>query len=327
VTGRRIVRYALSAAVSALCVYLAARRVDWVRFASTVMHVRTGRLVGGAVAYVASVVVAGFRWRAVAWPIVALPAVDAVEIVFIGSLGNVLIPRLGDLLRAVLTGRRRGATTGRVLGSLIVERFADVLMLLVLAAGLYSVVDFPVTVRVGIMTLIIAALAALVMTWFAADWLPAFVRRAVGLVSRSFASSLAALLESFSGGVRGSVSSRQLPVTVVLSACVWVLSGLSIILMVGAFDLPVPWFAGLFVMLVINLGGVIPASPGSLGVYHYVVVLALSVWTSDSSAALGFAVVQHAMGLMLMAVCGGIALWRQGLGFNEIAASLATSAA
>jgi len=230
------------------------------------------------------------------------------------------------VMRSVLTARRGGAPTGRVLGSLVVERFADVLMLLVLAVGLSGLVSFPVAIRVGVITFAGVAAVALITVWLAADWLPVIVRRVVGLVSPSFASSLGSVFESFSTGVRSSALSGQLPVTVMLSALAWVLSGISVILTIRAFGLQVPWFAGLFVMLVINLGGVIPASPGALGVYHYLVVLALSLWTSDSSAALGYAVVNHALGLILMALCGVIALWRQGIGLKGLSSSWVTVA-
>ena len=139
----RVLRYAVGGCVSAVCVYLAVRRVEWQRFADSVTHIRIAWLGAGVAANVAAGAIAGLRWRAITRPMSTLSTGDAVEIVFIGSLGNIMVARLGDLMRAVLTARRGSVPAGAVLGVLVVERFADVLMLLVLAAVYQGSSAFP----------------------------------------------------------------------------------------------------------------------------------------------------------------------------------------
>jgi uncharacterized membrane protein YbhN (UPF0104 family) len=85
-----------------------------------------------------------------------------------------------------------------------------------------------------------------------------------------------------------------------------------------AFHLPVPWYAGLFVAVVVNLGGLVPSSPGAIGVYHYLAVLALSPWLHDSGIALGFAIVTHALGLTVVISCGGASLIHQGVSLHAL---------
>jgi uncharacterized membrane protein YbhN (UPF0104 family) len=80
------------------------------------------------------------------------------------------------------------------------------------------------------------------------------------------------------------------------------------------------------VLLVINLGGAIPASPGAIGVYHYLFVLALSVWVSDPSVALGAAVVSHALGVIVTLLLGVIGLARRGIGFGRLSSMLGPAA-
>jgi uncharacterized protein (TIRG00374 family) len=252
---------------------------------------------------------------------------QAVEIVFIGSLGNLLIARAGDLMRAALTSRRRGADISQVLGTLIVERFADVLMLLVLAAGLSLFVNFPTAIRAGVALFTVVALTAVATLWLAPLWLPAPVRRVVGVFSPALAEWAVRLIENVSRGIRSAVRGGQLSATVGLSIAMWFVSALSIVFMMRAFALPVPWIAGLFVMMVVNLGGVIPASPGAIGVYQFLVVLALSLWTRETSSSLGFAVVNHAMSLLTVAVAGIIALMRQGIRLSGLSADWTLSAA
>jgi hypothetical protein len=177
-------------------------------------------------------------------------------------------------------------------------------MLVTLAAGLSWVVRFPPVIRAGINTFTAIAAASLVTAFVASDRLPALAGRVISLVSASLARRVSGMLEHVMSGMRNTGGRASLLGTLLFSVGIWGFAGLATVCNLHAFGLPVPWYAGFFVMLVINLGGVIPSSPGGIGVYHYLAVLALSVWVTDSSAALAFAVVVHAIGLALTTLLG-----------------------
>jgi uncharacterized protein (TIRG00374 family) len=128
----------------------------------------------------------------------------------------------------------------------------------------------------------------------------------------------ARMIESLAHGVRSSARNGQLLRVIAWSIVIWGLSGLAIILTIQALSVPVPWVAGFFILLLINLGGAIPASPGAIGVYHYLFVLALSVWNVDPSAALGAAVVSHALGMLVTFLLGVSALARRGISAGRV---------
>lgn len=279
--------------------------MNWASFVASIKNVSGLWLSVGVVAAVCSYLFSGLRWRYVIAPIVPLTKRDAFDTVMIGNLTNlVAAARAGDLVRAVLVSRRGPAPLGRVLGGLVVERYADVAMLVTLAASLSWAVRFPAAIRAGINVFTVVALASLVAVFVASDRLPALAARVVGVVSASLAQRTSGMLEHVLSGMRSTGSRRSLIGTLLLSAGVWVLAGVATICYLRAFALPVPWYSAFFVMLVVNLGGAIPASPGSIGVYHYLTVLALSVWVPDSSVTLGFAVVAHAIGLALVTLLG-----------------------
>jgi glycosyltransferase 2 family protein len=285
--------------------YLVARRVDWSSFVASIRNVNGLWLIAGVGASIASYVFAGLRWRHIIAPEVALTRRDAFDTVMIGNLANlVATARAGDLVRAVMVSRRGSAPIPRVLGGMVVERYADVAMLVTLAVGLSSVVKFPPAIRAGITVFTAVAVASLVAVFVAADRLPSLVSRVVGWVSPGFARRASSALEHVLSGMRTTGGRGSLAGTLLLSACVWLLTGVATLCNLHAFGLPVPWYAAYFLMLVINLGGIIPASPGSIGVYDYLTVLALSVWVADSSVALGFAIVAHAVGLSLVTLLG-----------------------
>ena len=296
-------------AVSALCVYLVARRVNWPSFVAALAGVQLRWLGASMLALAASYAVSGLRWRHVISREATLTRREAFDVITIGNLANLVAPsRAGDFARAAIVARWKSVPVSRVLGGVLVERYADVVMLIVLAAGLWFAVRFPAAIQAGVLAFAVAGLAAIAAVLFAADRLPVIIGRMVGVIAPSLAPRIEGFLQGLFAGIRSAGHLDLAAGTLGLSAAVWALAAAAMLCNVRAFALPVPWYAALFVMLVVNLGGVIPASPGSIGLYHYLTIVALAVWMSDADRALGFAVVAHATGLAVVMLLGLSAL-------------------
>jgi hypothetical protein len=299
-------------AVSAVCVYLVARRVNWPSFVTALEDVRIGWLGAGMLASAVSVGFSGLRWRHVISREAPLSRREAFDVVAIGNLANLVAPsRAGDLARSALVARWKTVPVSRVLGGVIVERYADVVMLIGLAAALWFAVRFPPAVQAGVLAFAAAGIVAILAVAVAADRLPVIVGRLIRVVAPSLAGRIAEFLRGVFTGIRSAGHLDLFAGTLGLSAAVWAFAGAAMLCDMRAFALPVPWYGALFVLLVVNLGGVIPASPGSIGVYHYLALLALTVWMSDTDRALGFAVVAHASGLAVTTVVGLSSLARR----------------
>ena len=93
----------------------------------------------------------------------------------------------------------------------------------------------------------------------------------------------------------------------------------------NAFQLEIPPAAALLVIAATNLGAVIPSSPGALGIYHFMAVIALSVWRVDTSTAVAFAIGAHAISIALHIVFGISCAWIEGIGVRRLT-SLARTA-
>jgi uncharacterized protein (TIRG00374 family) len=252
-----------------------------------------------------------------------LPLRDTFSYLMIGYLANTVLPlRLGDVARAGLTGRRHGVEAPRVFGSILLERVLDLVVLLVLILALSSAIDVPPTVRAGVALFAggtLAALATLAGLALASGRLAGLAAARPPFVPRAPFERLLGLVVQLAGGLRTLRSGRQLGQALALSGLAWSLAGLGTLCWVRAFHLDAPWYAGLFVLAVINLGGAIPSSPGAIGVYHYLAVLALSVWVTDQDAALAYAVGTHAVNVLLNLLIGWGCLAREGLALGSIA--------
>src|SRR5262249_59055970 len=101
---------------------------------------------------------------------------------------------------------------------------------------------------------------------------------------------LAEWLERFASAMRILYSPTRLSLAVLLTCLGWGTLALSSVLLIQAFQVPAPPAAALLVLVATNLGAVVPSSPGSLGVYHVMAVMALSGWQGATPGAGGVAV-------------------------------------
>ena len=85
-----------------------------------------------------------------------------------------------------------------------------------------------------------------------------------------------------------------------------------------AFGLDLNYAVALLVVGAVNLAGLIPASPGQVGVNEFVVITILTALGIQSGNATAYAVVVHLVYWLPVTVFGLLLLLRQGLGWSDI---------
>jgi uncharacterized membrane protein YbhN (UPF0104 family) len=97
------------------------------------------------------------------------------------------------------------------------------------------------------------------------------------------------------------------------------LGALSFWIVAAAFGLSVNYAAMLLVVGVVNLAGLIPASPGQLGVFEFFTVTALKLVGVNETEAVAYALVVHVIVWLPVTLLGFFYLARRGLGWKAIA--------
>ncbi len=308
-------------ALSLLFLGLALRNVEWAGVWTAWRTARLDMLALGTALLVGSWGVVALRSRTLLSSVPGLRVRDAFAYVTIGFLANTVLPlRLGDLARASLLGRKKNAGISRALGSIAVERLMDVLMLVALTLALMLVLDIPAPIQAGLASLVavaLVALAGLMLVSLNRSRLPRLTAGLARIMPHRLADRLLTLMANFSSGAE--VLHRPLGFLAIvgLSVAVWLAAGMGTWAWVAAFHLQVPWYAGFFVLVMVNLGTAIPSSPGYVGVYHYLAVLALSMWTPDRNAALAYAIGTHALNMLMNVGFGSYHLTREGLSLRD----------
>ena len=265
---------------------------------------------------------AALRWRILLAPAPGLRIRHTFSYIAIGYLANTLLPmRLGELARATLIGRSKRLGVSRALGSIALERTMDLLGLIAVALMMTLVMELPAGVQTTIGTLAAVGVGGLFFLLFLSlhqQHLPRLTGLLAAIMPHRFADRIITLIRNFSYGAGVFRHPARVAAVLLLTLMQVTLAGVATLLWIRAFQLPVPWYGAYVVLVVVNLGSAIPSSPGYIGVYHYLAILALSLWVPDRSAALAYAIGTHALNMLANIGVGAFCLASEDLTLRHL---------
>ncbi|MGM9768622.1 MAG: lysylphosphatidylglycerol synthase transmembrane domain-containing protein [Candidatus Cryptobacteroides sp.] len=331
----QLLKYVLSILVAVILLYFSFRVLKWPDFIEAVRNCRPVWLLVAMLAGVASFFVRALRWRRIVLPVDgSAKVIDTFNAVNISYLVNLALPRVGEFARCGYLARHcRAAGYDRLLGTVVLERLWDILMMfifvLVLALAMWDrfgtffvekmLNPFSARLNLGLggIALILVIVFGLLL-WalyaFREKWKPA-----------------AAVWGFMKGLVQGVLSCFRMEkwwlflfYTLIIWVLYWLMS-LSVLYSVQGMDVAgTSALAGsadnlagavaglaslggtdaLFLMLVGSLSSLVPV-PGGFGAFHYIVALALStVYGIPFGDGIIFATLSHESQTLTMILCG-----------------------
>lgn len=303
-------------AVSGGLLALAIRSVDLHQAASAVAAVNLAWVPVLAAIVLGDLVIRSLRWKLLlreAAPSASLGAVIRLETIGL-AINNVVFLRLGELARGYLAARELSVPVLSSLASIFIERLLDTMTLCCLfatAAWLH-----PELIR-GNFGLMAASLAAGIIVF-------------LGLLSAAKAVPLESFLirypKIYSAVNQAMLGARALrsPAAVlqiaVLSFSLWLAdAGLYWIGAKAMSITPeVTYGRSIFVLSSAAASAILPAVPGSFGVFEQVVKVLLESFGVNGSVALGYAAFIHLVNYVIVTTLGIIFLYRAGLSLGGL---------
>lgn len=307
--------------VSGVALALTLRGIDLRQIADALAQAEYVYFIPAAVGFLVYMVGRSVRWRLLLGPDVSLAR--CFWVTNIGYLvSNVLPFRLGDPARAVVIGRNGTVSTAAALSTVVVERVLDMLMVVLLLAGVAPFIS-------GVGDALIAgwiaagmAMAALAILFFLAfrpDWGKWMVRQVLGRAPRLDVERWARPLDGLFEGLAPLRSGRRGLALLAWSAATWACVVVFYWTLIRAF-LPRPLvLTSAFLVCVVGLGMALPSSPGAVGVFHAVARYGLTIPFGvpvDQAVTIAFAIhtFQYALGCLL----GLIGLGRESLSLGWV---------
>ena len=281
---KKILKYALSAAFAALLLWFSFRDVEWASFMESLRACRWEYIILSMAAGSFAFWLRGLRWRRLILPFdPEISRITTFNGVNIGNISNFVFPRIGEFVRCGVISRRSKATYDKVLGTVVLERSWELLVMLMLLAavlicgadrfGVFFINEIWTPMASGLnigmwpFAVIAVALAGglCFLLWHFREK-SRFCAKVVGLVR--------GLVQGFSSCMRMERKWLFFAYTAAIWATYW--------LMAASTVWAVPFIEGLdlidalFLSLVGGLGFAVPV-PGGIGAFHFIISLALSV--------------------------------------------------
>ena len=307
VSRRGFGRAVIGIGISIVALFLVVRSVDLAATWNTIITAQPQWILAMVAFMVIDIGLRALRWRVLLRPVADVPFRHTLPANLVGYLANNILPaRLGELVRTDDLGARSGVPRSTILGTIVVERVVDTVVLVAIASiailvlSVRGIVASAVLVGLAVTALLIVAIAI----GIAAHRLPGAERVATFLDRwPQVRETLARLREGLTIATKAGTIGRAL----VLTLLAW---GCSILAFTaGAQAVGIQPTMGQAALLAAgtNLSTAIPAAPGYVGTYELAAVtIGASVGISRDDA-LAMAVLVHGFALLITSIGGAIA--------------------
>jgi glycosyltransferase 2 family protein len=314
VTLRRnaLLRGGIGAAISVAALWLVLRSVDVGQTVEILRAADLGWIGLVAVFVVVDLMTRALRWQRLVAPIGRVGFLPMLGYLLIGYLANNVLPaRLGELVRSHYLGDREGLSRTTTLGTVVVERVVDFVVVVAIASAAILVLSVRGIVANAVLVgvALAALLAAAIAVGIAAHRLPGAERIAVIAGRWPRLTDLAGKLR---GGLAVAGRPRTLGEALVLSLLAWGATVLAFAAAGQAVGIELTIGQASLLAAGVALVTAIPAGPANLGTFELAAVEIAKAVGVPPHEAFAIALLVHATILALTSVGGLVALARLG---------------
>lgn len=278
---KKILKYILSLAIAAVLLWFSFRNVEWDEFIEGLKSCRWEYIVISMAAGAFAFGLRALRWRQLLLPIdPQTRLITTFNGINIGNISNFVFPRIGEFVRCGVITRRTTATYDKVLGTVVLERGWELLVMLLMLAvtlfagferfGAFFVEEIwgPLSSRFNMWWVMLVALAALA----AAIYLIWKFKEDSPLAARLY-NILKGVFQGFSSCFRMDRKWLFFAYTALIWLTYWFMAACTV--WAAPFLSHLDIVDALFLSLVGGLGFAVPV-PGGIGAFHFVIGLTLS---------------------------------------------------
>jgi uncharacterized protein (TIRG00374 family) len=316
VSRRSLARTLIGIGISVVALAILLRSVDVVA-AIDVLRRADLAIVGLMVATVfVDVAARGARWQALIAPIRRLAYARVLGYTYLGYLANNVLPaRLGELVRSHALGEGEGLSKTTVLGTVVVERIVDTVIVVGLAAlavvalGVGGVLPTAVILGAAFVGVLVVGLVVATLS----HRLPG-VERTTAVAERF--PLVVDLARRLRDGLRVANRPGTIAAALGFSAIAWAFSISTFILGGRALGIELSPMQGALLSSGVALVTIVPSAPGYLGTFELTAVGIATQFNVDPDAAFAMALLVHALILLVTSAGGAIAALRLGVGLS-----------
>jgi uncharacterized protein (TIRG00374 family) len=263
-----------------------------------------------------------YRWKYVINPIKKISTHSLFSGVAIGYMANNLLPaRLGEFVRAYMMGKKEGISKSATLATIVLERILDGLALLFFLGIIAVLFSLPLWIKqagiaAGAFFLFLSAFLILLLVKRTQG--VQLIERFAGFFSAKLAKEAKRLLNLFLEGLAVVNHGKNIFMAFVFSVIIWLVEASTYYIVGLSFGINLPVYVSLLVVVIVNIGILIPSAPGYIGAFEFFCISALAIFSIEQSVALSYAIVLHAVLFIPITAIGIFYFGKENLKFAEV---------
>jgi uncharacterized protein (TIRG00374 family) len=263
-----------------------------------------------------------YRWKFMVKPIKEVNTKSLFSSTMIGFMANNLLPaRLGELVRAYVSGEKEKISRSASFATIVVERIFDGFSLLFIFWLALVFSSFPEWVKRGANVLLMINLISLIVLVFLEikpEATVKLIQRLLIFLPTKISFRLSQLLLKFTTGLRVFRNLKDMLWIVFWSLVIWGILGASNYFILMAFDMHPSFWACFIVLIFVSLTISLPSAPGYIGTFHWACIAALNLYNIPADSAKAFSIILWACQYFPITAIGLFYLKKEHLSLKKV---------
>ncbi|MBE2181974.1 MAG: flippase-like domain-containing protein [Anaerolineae bacterium] len=309
--------------ISAVFLFLSVRGLNFQAVLDAIRSADILLLIFAAFWYLLAIVVIAWRWQFLLRSLKRVPLWPLTKLTCVGYMGNNIYPlRAGEILRIALLRRDQEVPIAPATVVTLTERIFDGVVMVTFVVISLNMLQLPDPTLQSMANAAAPLFAIALVIFFTAAAKPLWFHKLLEVVASILPAKIKGIVmklgDEVLAGLEGLRTPKDLLGAVITSYGTWLLAAVGYWIVAFAMHIDVGFPLMILAVGVVNLAGLIPASPGQLGVFEFFVVTVMTAAGVADDQALAYAFVLHVIVWLPATLAGFYFLTRMGLNLKAV---------
>ncbi len=302
-------KYILGILVTSLALWLSFKNLDWKTLKGSFSQVNLLWIIPAVFTILLSVYIVGLRWQLLVKSKTHMKMWDIFRYNIISQYANIIIPaRIGELFKAWFAAKKYPVSGSYLLGTIFIEKITETFVFIILLVLAPLMVTFQTQLK-GHRLFLIFSVLLIPLTIFLV-WKRAAVLRWLTYISKILPGKLRTRVLGFiEKGMEAFSLLKNIKIlfwVVFLTLLTLFTQVVTNLILFKAYGFQLSFFKALLLQVILTIGMTLPSVPGKIGIFEYTVLLVLTMFNIEKSAALSYGLMLHVISYLPKIILGFI---------------------
>ena len=298
--------------------------IDFQKLFTTISNIGPTMFLVTSSIYLSTFLLRGIRWKFILSKSINVKTIYSIKLVLFGFLINNILPlRAGEVARSYILSKNKKVSFTFTLFSVMIEKIFDIVVLVLIF--IFSSFFIGHTINAISNNFFYIEILSLI-TLFSVIIISGrkkILSRIIHFFTKHFSKKLSKKINESTDSILNAlsftreVSYKHLFVWI-FTFSIWIIEAIVFYIYFILMNINQNFFVALIVLVIVNIGIIIPSAPGYIGVFEWFFVFTLSLFMIDKETALSVAIIIHLTQYITIALAGLISSLSLGIDFKEI---------